>query len=128
SKSVDELLRENEDLRRRLEEAEDTVRAISGGEVDAFVVASGPAEEVLTLGAADRPYRLLVEAMGQGAATLAADGTVLYANRRFAELLAAPLEKVVGAGLGAFVAREDRPEFDALLRRGRAGGGRLELT
>src|SRR3982751_402495 len=99
SKTVDQLLSENEDLRRRLDEAEDTVRAISGGEVDAFVVTCGQAEEVLTLGAADRPYRLLVEAMGQGAATLGADGTVLYANSRFAELLAAPLEKVVGAGL-----------------------------
>src|SRR2546423_15281484 len=93
-KTVEQLSRENEDLRRRLEEAEDTIRAISGGEVDAFVVTCGPAAEVLTLGTADRPYRLLVEAMGQGAATLGADGTVLYANRRVADLLAAPLERV----------------------------------
>src|SRR5689334_20803246 len=93
--TVEQLLRENEDLRRRLEEAEETIRAISGGEVDAFVVARGQAEEVLTLGTADRPYRLLVEGMGQGAATLGADGTVLYANRRLAELLAVPLKKVV---------------------------------
>jgi PAS domain S-box-containing protein len=126
--TVEQLRRENEALRRRLEEAEDTIRAISGGEVDAFGVSSGPAEEVLTLGTADRPYRLLVEAMGQGAATLGADGTVLYANRRFADLLAAPLEKVIGAGLGAFVPEADRPRLEKLVRRGRDGGAQVELT
>lgn len=71
--TVEQLVREREDLRRRLEEAEDTLRAIGGGEVDAFVVACGQTEEVLTLGAADRPYRLLVETMAQGAATLGAE-------------------------------------------------------
>src|SRR5581483_3092184 len=91
---LEQLVRENEDLRRRLEEATDAIRAISGGEVDAFVVSADQGDEVLTLGKADRPYRLLVEAMGQGAATLGADGTVLYANGRFAELLAMPLEKI----------------------------------
>jgi PAS domain S-box-containing protein len=126
--TVEQLLRKNEDLRRQLEEAEDTVRAIRGGEVDALVVARGPGQEVLTLGAADRPYRLLVEAMGQGAATLAADGTVLYANRRFAELLAVPPEKVVGARLGEFVAAADRPRLEALMRKAPAGGARAELT
>jgi PAS domain S-box-containing protein len=126
--TIERLQRENEDLRRRLEEAEDTIRAISGGEVDAFVVDRGQAEEVLTLGTADRPYRLLVEAMGQGAATLGADGTVLYANRRFAELLATPLEKVLGASLRAFADPEDQPRFDALVQQGRAGGAEGEFT
>ena len=32
----------------------------------------------------DRPYRLLIEQMNEGALTLAADKTILYANRRFA--------------------------------------------
>ena len=43
--------------------------------------------------------------------TLGADGTLLYANRRFAELLATPLEKVVGASLSALVPEEDRARF-----------------
>ena len=126
--TVADLRADNERLRRQLEEAEDAIRAISGGEVDAFVVATGPTPQVLTLGAADRPYRLLVEAMGQGAATLGADGTVLYANRRFAELLAMPLEKLAGSRLGTFVTPADAPRFAALLERGRIGGVHEELT
>jgi PAS domain S-box-containing protein len=125
---LDRLRRENEDLRRRLEEAEETIRAISGGEVDAFVVSGGQGDEVQTLGKADRPYRRLVETMGQGAATLGTDGTVLYANHRFAELLAAPLEKVIGAGLGAFLPPGDAPRWQALVHRGRVEGTQLELT
>jgi PAS domain S-box-containing protein len=125
--SVEQLLDENEALRRRLEEVEDTIRAISGGEVDAFVVERERAE-VLTLGAADRPYRLLVETMGQSAATVGADGTVLYANRRFADLLDVPLTKLIGANLAEFVPAGEEARFGALLQHGRAGAAEVELT
>src|SRR5206468_249645 len=40
----------------------------------------------------------------------------------------APLEKVVGAGLGAFVSAADRPWLDDMVRRGRVGGARAELN
>ena len=66
---VDQLLCENEELRRRLEEVEETLRAIQGGEVDAVLVRAGR-EQVYTLESADRPYRLLVEQMPRAAATL----------------------------------------------------------
>ena len=42
--------------------------------------------------------------MRDGAATLSASGLVLYANRRFAELLSRSREAVVGAPLARFVA------------------------
>src|SRR4051794_38649189 len=116
-RSTEQLLRENEELRRRLEEAEEILRAIRRGEVDAFVVATLEEAEVLTLGRADRPYRLLAELMGQGAATLGEDGTVLYANHRFAELLGAPPPELIGTGLSAFVPEADRPHFERLLRQ-----------
>ncbi len=44
-----QLLAENENQRARLEEAEETLRAIRGGEVDAIVVSSGGDEEIFTL-------------------------------------------------------------------------------
>src|SRR5436305_11267667 len=93
--AADQVLRENEELRRRLEEAEETLRAIRAGEVDAVVVESG-SEQVFTLETADRPYRLLVEQMPQGAATLTPEGQILYCNRHFADLLGRPLEALLG--------------------------------
>jgi diguanylate cyclase (GGDEF)-like protein len=92
------------DLLARLVEAEDTLRAIGAGEVDAFVVSDGPSRRVFSLSTADRPYRTFVENMRDGAATLSPDGLVLYANRRLIELLGRPREQIVGAQLATFVA------------------------
>ncbi|HEX9941182.1 MAG TPA: ATP-binding protein [Thermoanaerobaculia bacterium] len=124
------LLEEVEELRARLEEADDTLRAIRHGEVDALVVSEERGEKVYTLKSADRPYRIMIEEMGQGAVTLALDGTILYANRCFASLVKAPLESVLGASVHAFVAPASREPFAALLRQGEtqeSGRGEIQL-
>jgi diguanylate cyclase (GGDEF)-like protein len=88
-----------------LAEAEDTLRAIGAGEVDAFVLSDGgTGRRVFTLSTADRPYRMFVENMRDGAATLSSSGLILYANRRLAELLSCSREAVVGSPLAMFVA------------------------
>ena len=46
--SMDDLQRRNEELARRLEEAEDALRALGSGEVDAILV-EGPEHKVFTL-------------------------------------------------------------------------------
>ena len=129
ARALEEVRAENARLRRRLEEAEETIQAIRNGAVDAFVVAEGPEQRVYTLEGADRPYRLLIEEMQQGAATLQADGTILYGNRRLAELLKIPHRNLVGAQLRNFVSTADRQIYDNLLRQGqtRAGGGEAKL-
>src|ERR1035437_1464823 len=53
-------------------------------------------ENLYTLTSADRPYRVLVEEMGEGAATLSQRGTVLYANRCFADLLGCSRDQLGG--------------------------------
>jgi PAS domain S-box-containing protein len=116
-----DLMRENAALRTRLDEAEEALRAIRSGEVDALVL-PGPdgVEEVFTLKSADHAFRLLVEEMQEGAVVISEDGSVLYSNRRFAEMLNTPLEQVVGRPLGDFL--EDRVAVESLL--GQASGGR----
>jgi diguanylate cyclase (GGDEF)-like protein len=80
------------------------LRAIGAGEVDAFVVSDGAlGRQVFTLSTADRPYRMFVENMRDGAATLSRSGLILYANRRLAELLSRPREMLVGSPLATFV-------------------------
>ena len=111
TREVEGLLRENEELRLRLEEAEEALRAIRTGEVDAVLV-EAEREQVYTLESADRPYRLLVEQMPQGAATLTADGAILYCNRHFAALLGRPLRALLGAPAHAFVSPPSRPCAD----------------
>ena len=112
-----ELLAEIRELRIRLEEAEETLSAIRGGEVDALVVASGEGDRVFTLEGADQPYRVLVETMSEGAATLNPDSTVLFCNSRLAHLLKRPLENILGKPLLSHVAPSEASAFTGLLHR-----------
>jgi PAS domain S-box-containing protein len=122
------LLSENVELRRRLEEAEETLQAIRTGEVDALVVEESGSHRIYTLEGADRPYRLFVEEMQQGAATLHTDGTIAWCNRQLAELLKIPAEKLLGRALREFVAPESRAVYDNLLRQGQSRCGRQEAS
>src|ERR1017187_5557571 len=59
-----------DEAQERLLEAEETLRALRSGEVDA-IVASGPdGEQVYTLKGADETYRVMVQEMAEGALTL----------------------------------------------------------
>ena len=96
----------------RLAEAEDTLRAIGAGEVDAFVVSDGgTGRHVFTLSTADRTYRRFVESMRDGAATISSSGLILFANQRLAALLSSSVETLVGSPLAMFVAG-GVPEWD----------------
>src|SRR5687767_7235008 len=83
SQSLEAEIRE---LRQRLEEAEGTLHAIRTGQVDAFIIDRGLGERVYTLEAADRPYRLLVESMREGALVLGTDGQLLFTNASLASM------------------------------------------
>ena len=116
----EDLLGRIRDLQARLDEAEETLRALRRGEVDA-VVASGPdGDRVYTLVGADEAYRVMVQTMGEGALTLTRDGLILFSNEQFASMLGIPLERVIGSSIHDFIAAEDAPMLPALLA-GRAG-------
>jgi len=101
----------------RLSEAEETLRAIRSGEVDAIVVNGQGGEKVFTLQGADHTYRVFVERMNEGAAVLSSDHTVLHCNGRFARFLGAGLQSVIGSSMLDLVWPDDHPQLDALLRR-----------
>jgi PAS domain S-box-containing protein len=126
--SIETLNAENEDLLRRLEEAEETVRAIREGAVDAFVVVDKEASRVYTLEGADRPYRILIEQMQQGAAVLTADGAISYCNLCLADLLKVPLERLAGAPFHGFVAVSEQASYQKMLREGKDRSSRGEIN
>ena len=115
------------ELNARLEEAEETLRAVSAGEIDAFIVQGPRGEQVYSLRSAEQPYRTLVEEMQEGAAILTPAGDIVYCNRQFATLLKMPLEEVIGTALDRFLSSSDRMAF-AMLRRAGSGKCRARLT
>jgi PAS domain S-box-containing protein len=114
-KTQEQLLLELEELRARLDEAEDTLRAIRSGEVDALVVSGVGGEQVYTLKGADHSYRVLIEDMNEGALTMTLDGVVLYSNRRFAEMIKTPLERVIGSMISTWIAPDSQDILQVLL-------------
>ncbi|HET9598550.1 MAG TPA: ATP-binding protein [Anaeromyxobacteraceae bacterium] len=119
---------ELEELRCRLDEAEQTLRAIRTGEVDSLVVEGPDGPRVFALEGADSAYRVLVEGMSEGAATVAEDGTILYCNQRFARMLEAPPHQVMGSSLRTCVAAASRWALDGLLRRAAHGESKGEVA
>ena len=85
-----------EELLWRLEEAEETIRAIRQGEIDALVIRPVQHEQIFTLGGDDNSYRAFLETMGHGAAALGAHGEILYANSILTALIGKPLSQLQG--------------------------------
>lgn len=115
-KSYEQLQQENADLQARLAEAEGTLRAIHSGEVDALVVCTARGNQIYTLDNADRPYRLLVEEMQQGAATVSRDGAILYCNRRFAAMFGHSPDQVLSHPIEFYFAADERKRLETFLQ------------
>lgn len=109
-------------LRVRLAEAEETLRAIRSGEVDAVVVAGQAGDQVFTLEGAGHAYRILIESMNEGALTLTAEQVILYANQCFAAMVRQPLEQIIGSSFARFLSAADWAVLRPLLQSaGEAG-------
>ena len=120
-----ELLKEMDELRQRLADAEETLRAITSGEVDALVVNTRLGQRVFTLQGADTVYRIAIENISEGAITLSPEGIILYSNHYFAQMMRANLNKVLGASIYDFVSLESRGTFADLAR---TDSGRAEIS
>jgi diguanylate cyclase (GGDEF)-like protein/PAS domain S-box-containing protein len=128
SSSPLQLAAENKDLRARLERAEKSVLEILSGESDALFIQGANGAQLFTLKDADQSYRTLIENMSEGALTLTPEGLILYANRRFAQMLAAPLEEVIGSEVHTWFASESRQGLQTLLQKDAVADRSAELV
>jgi PAS domain S-box-containing protein len=127
-RTVEELEAELNATQARLEEAEETLRAIQNNEVDALIVDGPQGQQVFTLQGAEQPYRTLMETMSEGALTVAADGTILYCNRQFSEMLKAPLNRIIGLSFQEIMPSGEWQAFKALLAECGNEGSRGEYS
>jgi PAS domain S-box-containing protein len=116
------------ELSARLGEAEETLDAIRNGDIDAVLVGQAGASTIFTVENADRPYRFLIEQMKEGAMTLSEEGIVLYGNRRLAEILDAPLEKIVGSNLKRFFSEHQARRLGKMMEFGSSAPSRSEFN
>ncbi len=118
----EELAAENEALKERLLEAEQTIKAIRGGEVDALVISEAGEERIFTLKGADLGYRILVESINEGALVFALDDSIYYCNHCFGEMIQSPIQKIIGTTLNSYIDRKAQAEITELIRESRSCG------
>jgi len=115
-------------LLERLAQAEASLEAMRKGKVDALGICESSGDQVLTLKGSEKHYRLLIEAMNEGALTILADGTILYCNPRFAEMVQTPIKKIIGGSLYHFVEIKDHSSLQRQLRQIPSVGVKAEFT
>ena len=109
--SRESLLEQVRDLRARLDEAEQTLRAIRQGDVDALLVYDEETPQVYTLEGRDFPYRSIVETMAAGAVTLNQDRIIIYCNAFFSGMVGVPMEQLVGSSFLELIPTQYREGF-----------------
>ena len=85
-------------------------------------------DQLRTIQDSEAPYRHLVEAMNEGALTLLADGTILYCNPRFAEMVQRPIERIIGESFYHFIQIRERFLLHRYLREMPPAGIKAEFT
>jgi len=85
--------------------------AIGREEIDGLVISSPNGTQIYTLSGAEKPYRILIEQMEEGAVLLSDDNVVLYCNCSFAKFLQYPLEKIAGSNIENVISSADKDPF-----------------
>lgn len=111
----------------RVKAAEESLRAIPARDLDAVVVFGRRGAQVVTLKGGDSVYRMLFDAMSEGAATISNDGAVLYCNRRFAELAGRPVPRLIGVAIQSLVHEQERQRVEAFLKSARGRAAKAEF-
>jgi two-component system NarL family sensor kinase len=115
-------------LRLRLAEAEETLRAIRGGEVDTVMGAGKQGPQVFSLAGAEHAYRMLIEAMNEGALTMTTEKMILYANACFASMVKCPLEQVMGSSFRRFLSDADGVTLRTHMKQAAKSGAKIQLS
>ena len=117
-----------DELTRQLAESQQALEAIRSGQVESLVVEGPAGPRIYSLEWSIYSFRVLVEAISEGTLTMGEDGVVLYCNSRFAKMLLAPLEQVMGNPLRRWVSEPSLPAVEELLHQAITGDGRVELA
>lgn len=120
------LNQKNKSLRKELDEVSKAYKQIKAWNIDALVKSNEKGLNVYTDKTADKPYRILIEKMHEGAVTLNEDGIILYCNSYFAKLMNLPLQKILGTNFEKFINASLREHF-AFLLKSRANAFKEEL-
>jgi PAS domain S-box-containing protein len=115
------------EVQAQLSELQQMIEAIRSGSIDSLIIGPPGHEQVHQTG--DRSYRLIVEAMNEGAATVSTDGVILGANPRLGSMTHQSVSDLIGTPALDLIAEAHRPAFTQLIdiAIGESARGELDL-
>lgn len=119
------LIKEIGALRTRLEESEAVAEVFRQGDA---VVVCDPSKQVYTFTGIDRSYRVLIEAISEGALVSSASGAIAYCNHRFAEMLKTTAKDLTESSLFRCVEPGELNAFKQLLQAALTGNSKGDFT
>src|SRR5580698_9032628 len=116
------------EVRAQLRELQQTIEAIRTGEVDSLLI--GPPGHEQVHFTVDRSYRLIVEAMSEGAATVSTSWVILAANPRLGSMTGRDASELIGTPVLDLTTEAHRATFARLLdvAVGESARGEVDLT
>lgn len=96
-------------------EPEETIEAIRSGEVDGLVVRRPSGYQILTLKDANQTYQKFFDRMEEGALGITADGSLLYCNPCFIEMIEANPSRIIVSSIYDFIDEDDRDVLREML-------------
>src|SRR5580692_10286177 len=116
------------EVRAQLRELQQTIEAIRTGEVDSLLI--GPPGHEQVHFTVDRSYRLIVEAMNEGAATVSTSWVILAANPRLGSMTGRDAAELIGTPVLDLTTEAHRATFARLLdvAVGESARGEVDLT
>lgn len=107
-----------DELIKKLEEYENTIRKFRNGKLETLTAPGPSLDREDKNGSTDHTYRIILETLNEGVATVTPDGMVLFCNHCLAQMLDLPVESILGRSVTDFCTPADRPVITDLLRQG----------
>jgi hypothetical protein len=116
------------EVRAQLRELQQLIEAIRTGSIDSLMI--GPPGQEQVHFTADRSYRLIVEAMNEGAATVSTSWTILAANPRLGSMTGQDASELIGTPVLDLITEAHRATFARLLdvAVGESARGEVDLA
>lgn len=114
---IEKLKIDNKTLRQQLKEALESIDAIKTGHIDALVAAYEKDIKVFTEQTSDKPYRILIEKMHEGAVTINEEGIILFCNSYFSNMVKLPMQKIIGTMFENFMSDSSQVQLRTFLKQ-----------
>jgi PAS domain S-box-containing protein len=112
-------LRQNiKDLKERIYEAQETLRAIKS-EIDTLFGNTDRSAKFFTICRTENPYRSLIEQMREGVVILSDDNTIIFCNNGFAQMMRSSIDRIIGKYVHNMIPTTHMIDFEELLGQSR---------